>query len=173
MLSIMLFSLSLSVYCERKMESLFKRTGIYQGMLEFFSEPGIKLSMLGLLFVFFFMVFAALKLLSDTITELSLLFFFQEPEEGMKRNSLQAVIFLMGGAVSLLSAGSAAGIIIIFGVSVLVSFTGAVYQYSAGLSMFRLAGFIFFHVFIWAGLLLTVFYTAVKVYNSLLASLPL
>ena len=173
MLSIMLFSLSLGVYFERKMESLFKRAGIYQGMLEFFSEPGIKLSMLGLLFVFFFMAFAAMKLLSDTITELSLLFFFQEPEEGIKRHSLQSVIFLIGGAASLLSAGSAAGIGLIFAVSVLVSFIGMVYQYSGGLSIFRLAGFIFFHVFTWAGLLLAVFYTAVKVYNSLLASLPL
>ncbi|MBT2646197.1 DUF5366 family protein [Bacillus sp. ISL-34] len=57
------------------MLKLFGNLGIYQGMQEFFSEAGIKLALLIVLLLVFFMFFAVLKLVSDTILELSLLFF--------------------------------------------------------------------------------------------------
>ncbi|MDP1417058.1 DUF5366 family protein [Peribacillus simplex] len=57
------------------MLKLFGNSGICQGMLEFFSETGIKLALLIVLLLLFFMVFTVLKLISDTILELSLLLF--------------------------------------------------------------------------------------------------
>lgn len=79
LLAIIMFSLSLSVRTEMEIAAILKNAGIYEGMLEFFSETGIKLSLLTLLMVLFFMVFAAMKLLADTINEVSLLFFFKRP----------------------------------------------------------------------------------------------
>ncbi|MFS0595620.1 DUF5366 family protein [Peribacillus frigoritolerans] len=67
------------------MLKLFGNLGIYQGMLEFFSEAGIKLALLIVLLLLFFMVFAALKLISDTILELSLFFFSKESPEQCKK----------------------------------------------------------------------------------------
>ncbi|MFJ7851913.1 DUF5366 family protein [Peribacillus frigoritolerans] len=86
------------------MLKLFGNSGIYQGMLEFFSEAGIKLALLIVLLLLFFMVFAALKLISDTILELSLLFFSKD-SEGKALNSVRegSVIYVIGGACSLFS----------------------------------------------------------------------
>lgn len=73
-------------------------------MLEFFSEAGIKLALLIVLLLLFFMVFAALKLISDTKLELSLLFFSRD-SEGKALNSVRkgSVIYVIGGAYSLFS----------------------------------------------------------------------
>ena len=102
--SILLFSLSFAIYGEMQMLKLFGNWGIYQGMLEFFSEAGIKLALLIVLLLLFFMVFAALKLISDTILELSLLFFSKD-SEGKALNSVRkgSVIYMIGGACSLFS----------------------------------------------------------------------
>ncbi|PAL12238.1 hypothetical protein B8W99_13320 [Peribacillus simplex] len=45
-ISILLFRLSFAIYGEMQMLKLFGNLGIYQGMLEFFSEAGIKLALL-------------------------------------------------------------------------------------------------------------------------------
>ncbi|MGG0409656.1 DUF5366 family protein [Peribacillus simplex] len=84
------------------MLKLFGNLGIYQGMLEFFSETGIKLALLVVLLLLFCMVFAALKLISDTILELFLLFFSKDPE-GKALNSVSkgSVIYVIGSACSL------------------------------------------------------------------------
>lgn len=51
-ISILLFSLSFAIYGEMQMLKLFGNSGIYQGMLEFFSEAGIKLALLIVLLLF-------------------------------------------------------------------------------------------------------------------------
>ncbi|WP_268563838.1 DUF5366 family protein [Peribacillus frigoritolerans] len=82
------------------MLKLFGNLGIYQGMLEFFSEAGIKLALLIVLLLLFFMVFAALKLISDTILALSLLFLSKD-SEGKALNSVRkgSVIYVIGGCL--------------------------------------------------------------------------
>ncbi len=92
--SILLFSLPFAIYGEMQMLKLFGNLGIYQGMLEFFSEAGIKLALLIVLLLLFFMVFAALKLISDTILELSLLFFSKD-SEGKALNSVRKDLLFM------------------------------------------------------------------------------
>ena len=80
-IAIVLFSLSFAIYCEVQVLDLFVHLGLYQGMLEFFSETGIKMALLVVLVLLFFMLFAALKLISDTIIEVSLLLFQKTPRE--------------------------------------------------------------------------------------------
>lgn len=84
--AILLFSLSFAIYGELQMLKLFGNLGIYQGMLEFFSEAGIKLALLIVLLLLFFMVFAALKL--------SLLFFSKD-SEGKAMNSVRRGLSFM------------------------------------------------------------------------------
>ncbi|WLR55769.1 DUF5366 family protein [Mesobacillus subterraneus] len=174
LLSIIIFSLSLSVRTETELISILKNAGIYDGMLEFFSDTGIKLSLLILLVVVYFMVFAAMKLLADTINEVSLLFFSKDHDgESLYLIRHGATIYFVGSVISLLSFYSFIGIMTIFTVTTLVYFIYFVYKISAKLTMTGLIGIVFFQVILWSTLVLGIIYLAVKVYNSLIASLPI
>ncbi|MDP4163481.1 MAG: DUF5366 family protein [Bacillota bacterium] len=173
LLSILLFSLSLAIGVEIPLLAFLKKTGVYDGMLGFFSESGVKLSLLALLVVLFFMVFAALKIVADTINELSLLFFSMETDgESLKKVRTGPMIFMAGAAVSLLSFQNVVIIGGIFILTALIYFIYFVYKVSSALSSSGLIGMIFFQVLSWSFLILGVVYLAIKVYNSIMASLP-
>lgn len=174
LLSILLFSLSLSIRVEMTLIEILKNAGIYEGMKEFFSVGGIKLALLLLLLIAFFMVFAALKLVADTINELSLLFFSKESDgESLKQIRSGSIVYFIGGALSLLSLYSFLGISAIFLGTTIVYFIYFVFKISSSMTMAGMIGVIFFQVVIWSSLLTGVIYVAVKVYNSLMASLPI
>ncbi|MEH7886183.1 DUF5366 family protein [Bacillus sp. JJ1609] len=174
LLAIVLFSLSLSVRTEMELVALLKNAGIYEGMLEFFSETGIKLSLLALLMVLYFMVFAAMKLIADTINEVSLLFFSKDHEgESLKLIRSGATVYFAAGVLSLFSIYSFIGIGVIFAVATLIYFIYFVYKISPNLSIAGVIGTVFFHIILWSTMLLGIVYLAVKVYNSIMASLPI
>lgn len=174
LLSILLFSLSLSIRVEMSLIELLKNAGIYDGMKEFFSDGGIKLALLVLLLIMFFMVFAALKLIADTINELSLLFFSKDSEgESLKQIRAGSMIYFIGSALSLLSLYSFLGIGAIFASATAIYFIYFVFKISHSMTIGGTIGVIFFQVVIWSSLLTGVFYLAVKVYNSIMASLPI
>lgn len=174
LISILLFSLSFAVYGEIHTLDLLKQVGIYQGMLAFFSVTGIKLTLLFGLFLIVFMLFAALKLIADTAIEISLLFFSKESEgESLRSIRACAVIYLIGGAVSLISIQSILGILAIFLTTTFVAFIFFVYKISPALSGAGLIGIIVFHVFGWSAMLSTILYCGIKLYNSIIASMPL
>ncbi len=174
LISILMFSLALSVRTEIELLSILKKAGIYDGMMEFFSDTGIKLSLLALLMVVFFMVFAALKLIADTINEVSLLFFSVDHDgESLKVIRKGSVIYFAGGIAALVSFFSFIGIGAIFLLATMIYFIYFVYKISPKLTMAGLIGTVFFQTILWSTLVLGVVYLAVKVYNSLLASLPI
>lgn len=174
LLTILLFSLSLSIRVEMTLIEMLKNAGIYEGMQEFFSVGGIKVALLVLLLLLFFMVFAALKLIANTVNELSLLFFSKDSEgESLKQIRSGSIIYFIGGALSLLSLYSLLGIGVIFAVSTIIYFIYFVFRISSSMNIGGTIGVIFFQVFIWSTLLTGVFYVALKVYNSLIASLPI
>ncbi|WP_079507183.1 YufK family protein [Mesobacillus jeotgali] len=174
LMSILMFSLALSVRTEMELLLVLKSAGIYDGMLEFFSDTGIKLSLLALLMVVFFMVIAAMKLIADTINEVSLLLFSRDHEgESLKLIRKGAVIYFAGGIASLVSFFSFIGIVAIFLLATMVYFIYFVYKISPKLTMSGMIGTVFFQVIFWSTLVLGIVYLAVKVYNSLLASLPI
>ncbi|HZG71837.1 MAG TPA: DUF5366 family protein, partial [Chondromyces sp.] len=78
--SILLFSLSLSIFIQSVAINLLKKVGLYAGVLELFTETELKLAVILAMTVLFFMVFSALKVLADTVNELSLLFFSKDSE---------------------------------------------------------------------------------------------
>ncbi|MEK4014137.1 DUF5366 family protein [Peribacillus sp. FSL M8-0224] len=173
-ISILLFSLSFAIYGEMQMLKLFGNLGIYQGMLEFFSEAGIKLALLIVLLLLFFRVFAALKLISDTILELSLLFFSKD-SEGKALNSVRkgSVIYVIGGACSLFSVQFIFGLGSIFIATNVVALIYFVNKLSPSLNLSRLVGLVFFPIFVWTALISIVAYAGLKLYNSVIASLPI
>ncbi|MDQ0257015.1 hypothetical protein J2S74_004460 [Evansella vedderi] len=172
-ISIVLFSLSFSIFTSRVLINYLENIGLYMGMTEFFSEQGILLTLLFLLWLFFFMLFSALKLIADTINELSLLFFSKDVE-GSELQSLRGGtwIFLWGGLLSLGVSFQLSLLVLSFLVTCFVYFIFFVYQVSPSLSYIAVAGMVFFHLFFWFTFLLAVAYALLRLYNSVIASLP-
>lgn len=173
-IAIVLFSLSFAIYCEVQVLNLFVSLGLYQGMLEFFSKAGIKIALLVVLVLLFFMLFAALKLISDTIIEVSLLLFSKDSEgTGLKSIRTGAVLYVIGASISLFSVQSLIGLLAIFIFTNLIAFIYFVYKIMTTLSISGLVGLIFFHIFIWSTLLIIVGYSMLKLYNSMMDNLPI
>ncbi len=173
-IAIVLFSLSFAIYCEGRVIDLFVNLGLYQGMREFFSDAGIKLALLVVLVLLFFMLFAALKLISDTIIEVSLLLFSKDSEgTGLKSIRMGAVVYVIGASITLCSIQSLLGLLAIFTATNLVAFIYFVYKIMPTLSISGLVGIIFFHIFIWSTFLLIVGYSLLALYNSIMDSLPI
>ena len=160
LLSIMLFCLSFSVRIELTLIDFLKKTGIYQGMREFLSNSEIKLTLFVVLYVILFMVFAALKLVANTINELSLLFFSKDTEgESLKSIRAGSLIYLVGGTLSVVSIYSYIGIIAIFTLSTIVYFIYFVYKISGNLTMSGTIGVVFFQVIVWSTILLSLIFS--------------
>ena len=172
--SITFFSISIAIRVELTVINLLKNFGMYEGLLEFFSSTGIRLSLLIFFSVLFFMVLAALKLIAGTLNEISLLFFSNEHQgESLKRVRRGSIIYLIGSILSLFAVSSFLFLAIIFLVTTLTYFVYYVNAVSEFLSMSGMVFFIFFQVFTWSLLLLGFAYLCLKLYNGLLASLPI
>lgn len=173
LISIILFSTSLSISTVIIMIDYLKTFGIYEGMLEFFSTNGIKLAIFSLFALLYFMVFSALKLIANTITELSLLFFSKDVAgESLTKIRSGSTVYLIGGAVSFLSVQNQLGIISIFLLATVCYFIFIVYKFNSSLTSFSLIGLVLFHVLFWFIFLLGTLYLLFRLYNSVLASLP-
>ncbi|MGM0754326.1 MAG: DUF5366 family protein [Bacillota bacterium] len=171
--SILLFSLTFSVYGVEVFVDIFKKIGVYPGMREFLSDMQLKLAIMILLMVAFFMVFAALKLIAETINGVSMLFFSMD-SNGLLYNRVRtgSMIYFIGGLVSVLSLKSFLGLLIIFTLSSIVYFVYFVYKISPSLSKMGIIGVVSLQVFSWSSLFLTIFFVFLKLYNGVMASLP-
>ncbi|MFW0781460.1 DUF5366 family protein [Rossellomorea marisflavi] len=173
-LSILLFSLTFSVYGVGVFETLSKKIGVYAGMSEFLSEMQLKLAILILLMMVFFMILSALKLIAETINGISMLFFSID-SEGELYNKVRpgSMIYFIGGLVSVLSLQSFKGLIAIFVLTSAVYFFYFVNKISSSLTKAGLLGVVTMQLFSWAALILTIFFILIKLYNGLMASLPI
>ena len=173
-LSILLFSLTFSVYGVGVFETLSKKIGVYAGMSEFLSEMQLKLAILILLMMVFFMILSALKLIAETINGISMLFFSID-SEGELYNKVRpgSMIYFIGGLVSVLSLQSFKGLIAIFVLTSAVYFFYFVNKISSSLTKVGLLGVVTMQLFSWAALILTIFFVLIKLYNGLMASLPI
>ncbi|MDR4935756.1 DUF5366 family protein [Rossellomorea marisflavi] len=173
-LSILLFSLTFSVYGVGVFETLSKKIGVYAGMSEFLSEMQLKLAILVLLMMVFFMILSALKLIAETINGISMLFFSVD-SEGELYNKVRpgSMIYFLGGLVSVLSLQSFKGLIAIFVLTSAVYFFYFVNKISSSLTKAGLLGVVTMQLFSWAALILSIFFVLIKLYNGLMASLPI
>lgn len=74
LISILLFSSAFSIFTVGITTDFLTQAGILKGMLEFFSEQGIRLALFAAFALVYFMILSALKLIADTVLELALLF---------------------------------------------------------------------------------------------------
>jgi len=172
--SILMFSLTLSVYGVGVSIDLFRGIGIYTGMREFLSDIQLKIFILILLMIFFFMVFAALKLIAETINELALLFFSRDQEgKALQQVRSGSVIYFVGSIISVASLQSFIGLISIFLITSFIYFIYFVVKTSSTLSTAGTMGVILFEVIVWSVLISSVLFVLIRLYNGLMASLPI
>ncbi|GED02079.1 YufK family protein [Bacillus atrophaeus] len=173
LIAILLFSSSLSISTALYAMKLLSSLGIYDGMLEYFSEKGIRLALFAAFALLYFMVLSALKLIANTVTELSLLFFAQDPEgNNLKKIRLGAAIYLGGGILSFALVQNVFWIAALFAVVTLAYFIFIVYKIHPTLSMVSLIGFILLELLFWFTFIIGILFIFIKLYNSIMASLP-
>lgn len=172
--NIVLFSLTFGVYAVSFVVEQFKHIGLYEGLLEFFSDIQIRLLFLIVFAVLFFMIFSALKLIAETIHETAMLFFAKEVDPSLYRKVKSGnLIYFLGALISIASIQSLLGLVIIFAASTLLYFNFLMYQLSKQTKFMHLIGLIFFEIMIWATLLSVVAYALLKLYNGIVEAIPL
>ncbi|MFS0863711.1 DUF5366 family protein [Fredinandcohnia sp. 179-A 10B2 NHS] len=174
LISIILFSISFAIFTEINILELLKQIGIYRGMQEFLSPTGINLAIFFIFFLVYFMMFAALKLIADTLLELSLLFFTKDSEgKNLAKIKSGSFFYLLGGVISLLIVQSLYGLILLFFVATLCYFIYFVYKIYPSMTLSGLIGVVFFQTISWFTFFTSVIYICIKLYNSVIASLPI
>lgn len=172
--TIVLFSLNFSVYFVSFTIQQFNEIGLYHAIVEFFSDFQVRILLLIVFTVLFFMIFAALKLIAETIHETALLFFAQsfDPKEyrQMKSGSLIYFSFAIG---SVFFIQSLIGLVILFGIATFIYFIYIIFQTSRHLSVSHTILIIVFEVTVWLAILFIVAYAGLKLYNGILDSISM
>lgn len=171
--TILLFSFTFGLFAVSESLQLFHAIGVYNGMREFLSDLELRLALLIVFALLFFMLFSALKLIGETIHELGMLFFSKD-KKGETINVARGgyVIFFFGAFVSIVGIKSITILIVILLATVFAYFVYNVYKMSQFMTFSGVIGLIFFEVITWFVLLTAVIYATLKLYNGILASLP-
>lgn len=173
LIAILLFSSSLSISTSLYALKMLSSFGMYDGMLDYFSEKGIRLALFAAFALLYFMVLSALKLIANTVTELSLLFFANDPEgNNLKKLRMGSMIYLGGGILSFVLLQNVIWIVIWFAVVTLAYFVFTVYRIYSTLSLMSLVGFILLELLFWFTFVIGILFIFIKPYNSIMASLP-
>lgn len=173
LIAILLFSSSLSISTSLYALKMLSSFGMYDGMLDYFSEKGIRLALFAAFALLYFMVLSALKLIANTVTELSLLFFANDPEgNNLKKLRMGSMIYLGGGILSFVLLQNVIWIVIWFAVVTLAYFVFIVYRIYSTLSLMSLVGFILLELLFWFTFVIGILFIFIKLYNSIMASLP-
>lgn len=172
--SVVLFSLTFGVYSVGESVVFFKEIGLYQGMREFLSDLQLRIFLLTIFSLLFFMVFAALKLIATTIHETALLFFLKdEGGASYSESRVGNVIYFYGSLASAGGIQSWKVLLLVFTLTSFIYFIFIVYKLSKYMTLTNTVGLIFFEIIIWFVFLATIMYILIKLYNGALASIPL
>ncbi|WJY27799.1 MULTISPECIES: DUF5366 family protein [Sporosarcina] len=176
--TIMLFSLTFGVYTVSWSLGIFREIGLYNGLLEFLTDTQMKLFLLTIYALAYFMVFSALKLIAETIHETAMLFFYRnrpaDDEKGIPLPDGRGgkLIYFIGALASVAAVQSIVWLSAVFLAAAFIYFIYSTYQLHHQFSMMTIIGVIFFEVVIWAVLLFAVVYILLRLYNGISASIP-
>ncbi|AOV07003.1 DUF5366 family protein [Sporosarcina ureilytica] len=172
--TVVFFSLTFGVYTVGISIDLFKEIGLYSGMREFLSDIQLRLSLLIIYALFYFMVFSAMKLIGETIHNSAMLFFSRDME-GKSFSEARAgnVIYFFGAIATAGGIHSIKIMGLLFLLTTVLYFIYTVFKLSKFMSLTSMIGLIAFEVIMWGVLLTVVIYISLKLYNGVLASLPI
>ena len=171
--TIVLFSLTFGVYTVGVSVELFKGIGLYAGMREFLTDIQLRIFLLVIYALLFFMVFSALKLIAETIHETAMLFFSKDVE-GKSYSEARGgnVIYFFGALASAGGINSINLLTAIFLLTTFIYFVYVVFKLSKFMTIFSTIGLLVFEIMVWTLLVSTIIYILLKLYNGVVASLP-
>ncbi len=169
--SILLFSTAFSINAELYILQKLNHFGIYRSFMDVFSESHIKLTLWFVLFLLYFMVFSAMKLISDMILELSLYFFSKGDRHPAVPRHSGGLYFLIHSVLAVFFVQSFAILVFLYLLGNLIVFSLILYRLKEQFTWFGKAGLIFMHLFFWLVFFTVVFYAGLKLYNGFLRSL--
>lgn len=171
--TIVLFSLTFGVYTVSQSINVFKEIGLYAGMREFLTDIQLRVFLLIIYTLIYFMVFAALKLIAETIHETAMLFFSKDVE-GKSYSQARGgnVVYFFGALLTVGGINSIKIMGIIFIVTTFIYFIYVVYKLSKFLTITSTLGLISFEIIVWSVFISVVIYILLKLYNGVIASLP-
>lgn len=171
--TIILFSLSFGIFTVNQILPFLSSIGVYSGMREFLSDLELRVFLLIVLSLCFFMLFSALKLIGQTIHEVGMLFFSKDKiGETMSVARGGYVIFFFGSLLSVIGIQSFMILITVFATTLFVYFIYTVYKMSQFMTMMGMIGLIVFEILFWSVFVTLILYILLKLYNGVLASLP-
>jgi hypothetical protein len=171
--TIVLFSLTFGVYTVGVSVELFKGIGLYAGMKEFLTDIQLRIFLLVIYTLLFFMVFSALKLIAETIHETAMLFFSKDVlGESYSEARGGNVIYFFGALASVLGINSVAILGTVFLLTTFIYFVYVVYKLSRFMTIVSTIGLIIFEITFWCVLISTIIYILLKLYTGVIASLP-
>jgi len=171
--TVLFFSLTFGIFTVTESMGILQAVGIYNGMLEFLTDFELRVFLLVLFSLCYFMLFSALKLVGTTIHELGMLFFSKDKDgEAMKHARGANVIFFFGSLISAFGIQSFYLLVGIFLLTVFIYFVYTIFKLSNFMSFGGMIGLIIFEVLFWGVFSAFVVFVIFKLYNSLIASLP-
>lgn len=176
--TIMLFSLTFGVYTVGFSLSVFREIGLYNGLLEFLTDTQLRLFLLTIYALFYFMVFSALKLIAATIHETAMLFFYKatptadSPVHHVTDDRGGKLIYFIGALASAFAIQSIYWLLFVFLTVTFVYFVYSTYMLHHQLPFSAIIGIIFFEFIVWAVLVSAVVYILLRLYNGIAASIP-
>lgn len=173
-ITVLLYSSVFGVYSVGISIELFHTIGLYEGMREFLSDIQLRLFLLVVYALFFFMFFSALKLIGETIHNSAMLFFSKDLEgKSYVEARAGSVIYFVGSIITAAGIHSIKIMGILFLTTTVIYFIYTVFKLSKFMSPLNMIGLISFEVLTWGVLLSGVVYIVLKLYNGVLASLPI
>lgn len=171
--TISLFSLIFGVYTVGVSLDLFKEIGLYGGMREFLTDVQLRVFLLIVYALLFFMVFSALKLIGETIHDTAMLLFSKDVE-GKSYSEAKGgnVIYFLGALATAGGIHSIKLLGLLFFLTTLIYFVYVIYKLSKFMTFISTLGLIAFEVIMWGGFISLIVYILLKLYNGVLASLP-
>jgi hypothetical protein len=171
--TIVLFSLTFGVYTVGVSVELFKGIGLYAGMREFLTDIQLRIFLLVIYALLFFMVFSALKLIAETIHETAMLFFSKDVEgESYSKARGGNVIYFFGALASAGGINSIKLLAALFLLTTFIYFVYVVYKLSQFMTIVSTIGLILFEITFWIVLVSSIIYILLKLYTGVIASLP-
>ena len=171
--TIVLFSLTFGVYTVGVSVELFKGIGLYAGMKEFLTDIQLRIFLLVIYSLLFFMVFSALKLIAETIHETAMLFFSKDVlGESYSEARGGNVIYFFGALLSVLGINSVVILGTVFLLTTFIYYVYVVYKLSRFMTIVSTIGLIIFEITFWCVLISTIIYILLKLYTGVIASLP-
>lgn len=173
-LTVLFYAFIFGVYLVGVSIDFFHAIGLYDGMREFLSDVQLRMFLLVIYALFFFMFFSALKLIGETIHNSAMLFFSKDLEgKSYAETRTGSVIYFAGAIITAVGIHSIQLMAILFLLTTIVYFIFTVFKLSQFMSVPSMIGLIAFEVIAWGILISSVIYILLKLYNGVLASLPL